>query len=64
MVSEIIKESLKQSIGLNVLFFTSNGFRFEGKILACDDTYLKYLDSKRESVRFVKLADISEAELK
>lgn len=64
MVSELVKESIKQSVGLQILFFLSNGFRFEGKVLGADDEYLKYYDSKKGCIRFVKLNDISEAELK
>jgi len=63
-ISELVKESLKQSIGMNILFYLPNGFRFEGKVLGCDDVYLKYFDIKKNCVRLQKLEEIQEAELK
>lgn len=64
VISEMVRETLKESIGKHILYFKSNGFRFEGKILGCDDIYLKYYDSKKDCIRFEKLEDIQEAELK
>ena len=60
----LIIDSLKVSIGLNIIFFTNSGLRFEGKILACSDEYLKYFDLHRQTERFVKLSELREAELK
>ena len=64
VISELVRETLKESIGKHILFFISNGYRFEGKILGCDDIYLKYYNSKKDCIRFQKLEDIMEAELK
>ena len=64
VISELVRESIKQSIGINIIFFLNNGFRFEGKVLECDDTYLKYFDSKKNCIRLQKLEEIQEAELK
>ena len=64
MVSKLIKESLKVSYGKVVLVFLENGFRFEGKILGCDDDFLKIRDFKRGSEKFIRLSKIVEAELK
>jgi len=64
MVSELIRESLKISIGKNVLVFLSNGFRFEGKVLACDDEFLQIFDLKRNAEKFIRLTEIQECELK
>lgn len=64
MVSELIKESLSTSIGKVVLVFLKNGFRFEGKVLGCDEEFLKIYDFKRRSEKFIKINDISEAEVK
>lgn len=62
-ISELVIESIKESIGLSILFFVDNGFRYEGKVLACDGEYLKYFDIKKNSVRFIKLNQITEATL-
>ncbi len=63
-ISELVKISLKESVGLHILFFIMNGYRFEGKVLACDDVYLKYFDSKKNCIRLQKLEEIQEVELK
>lgn len=63
-ISELVRESIKQSIGLKILFFLENGYRFEGKVLACDEVYLKYFDTKKNCIRLQKLEEIQEAELK
>lgn len=64
MVSEIIKESLKISIGKKVLIFLENGFRFEGTILDCDEEFLKIKDFRSQSEKLVQLTRIAEAEIK
>lgn len=63
MVSELIKESLKLSTGKVVLVFLNNGFRFEGKILGCDEDFLKIRDFKRDSEKFIRLSEVVEAEV-
>jgi hypothetical protein len=62
--SDLVKDSLKQSVGSQILFFLNNGYRFEGKILACDDFYLKYFDSKKNCIRLQKIEEIREVEIK
>ena len=64
VISELFKESIKQSTGLHILFFLDNGYRFEGKVLGSDDQYLKYYDAKRGATRFVRFTEIAEAEIK
>jgi len=63
MVSEVIHESLKLSIGQVVGFFDEKNFYFEGKILAVDDEFLKYLDRK-QGVKIISLDKIKEVSLK
>lgn len=63
MVVGLIVESLKQSVGLKIVFWNNQGLRFEGKILACDDSYLKFYDTHSSKERFIKLEEMKEAEL-
>lgn len=63
-VSELIISSLKVSIGMNIRFWTLNNFYYEGKLLGCDGTYIKFMDTKRCCIRITDLAEIKEIELK
>jgi hypothetical protein len=64
MVSELIRESLKISLNKTILLFLNNGFRFEGKILGVDTEFIQIYDIKKSSIKFIRLNDISECELK
>ena len=64
MVSELLVKRLKGSIGLEFILFLSNGFRFEGKIISCDDEFLEFYDIKKFRNKLVKLSEILECELK
>ena len=57
----MIVSRLKNSIGKTVeVYQESNGFRYEGKILACDDEYLVILDFKKNFEKYGKVTDLRE----
>lgn len=62
MVSDMIISNLKGSIGCTAeVFMRSNGFRYEGKIIGCDDEFLIILDFKKNYNKYIELADLKEA---
>lgn len=63
VVSELIIESLKENIGRRIGFFLENGFYFEGIILDCDGTILKYNDRK-VGVKLIEVSRIREVSMK
>lgn len=63
MVSDLVIESIKLSIGQTIIFYTDLGYRYEGIVLGCDGEFLKYQDRKT-GVRLIKISQIREAELK
>jgi hypothetical protein len=64
MVDSMIVESIKISLGQIIIFWDNDDRRYEGKILGCSDDYLKFLDSHKNSIRFIKISQIKEAELR
>ena len=62
MVSEMLVNELKENVGNMILFFVET-YRFEGKILDVDDSYLKYFDTRKDKIRYVKIAGIGEWEV-
>ncbi len=58
----MIVECLKNSIGKIIVFYIGER-RFEGKILDCDDAYLKYYDTHKDREAYKKLTEISEWEV-
>lgn len=64
MVDELIVESLKLSIGKQIVFWNLIGYRFEGRILAVSNSILKYFDVHKNQERLFSLSDIKECELK
>lgn len=63
MVDEMIAESMRLSIGEVIVFWDNADRRFEGKVLAVSDEYLKFFDCFKMKERFVRLSEIKEAEL-
>jgi len=63
MVDELVLESIKISIGKIIVFWTELGYRYEGRIIAVSNEYLKYFDTHKQQERFIKLVEIKEAEL-
>ncbi len=63
MVSEVIISRLKINIGKKGEFFQiSTGWRYEGKILDCDDEWLIILDIKGKE-KCIKLVDLNEVNI-
>ena len=62
MVSEILITKLKSSVGLSGIIFLENGFRFESKILNCDDEFVEIYDIKKSSNKFIRLSQIAEVD--
>lgn len=63
MVSELIIDSLKESIGLRVGLYNLHDFYFEGIILGCDGEFLKFNDRK-QGIKIMPLSEIKEVSLK
>ena len=63
MVSELLVNRLKKSIGSKVILFTSNNFRFEGKILGIDDEFIEIYDLKKFRNKLIKLSEITEGDI-
>ena len=62
MVSELLINEVKNSIGKGVIFFIKD-FRFEGKIIDVDDEFLKYYDNRKFKPCLKKFCEISELEV-
>lgn len=56
-MSDLLAHRLKNSEGRRIRLFLINGFKFEGKIVDCDDTYL-VIDEPNRGERMVRISDI------
>ncbi len=63
MVSMLLANKLKSSIGLRIILFTSNNFRFEGKVLGIDDEFIEIYDLKKFRNKLIKLSEITEGDI-
>ncbi len=63
MMSDIIKERLKKSVGKKVLVFLNNGFRYEGKLTNFDDRYFEILDIKSNAYKLIQYSEIKDIEV-
>lgn len=63
MVSELLTTKLKNAIGSRIILFTSNNFRFEGKILGIDDEFIEIFDLKKFRNKLIKLSEITEGDI-
>lgn len=63
MVADMMIRDIKENVGNNIIFWLQ-GLRFEGKILDCDNIYMKYFDSFKNKERYVKIEDIGSLEVK
>lgn len=59
MLSDLIRETLNDSIGKYISFRKLNDFYFEGTILAVDTNFLKFNDRKN-GVSVISLNEIKE----
>jgi len=62
-MSELLVDKLKNSIGLQAVIFTENGFRFECKILKLDNIFLEIYDTKKSMTKLIKITEINEVNL-
>ena len=58
----MLSVELIENVGNTVVFWISR-LRFEGKILAVDDNFLKYYDTHKNRERFVKISEIENMEI-
>ena len=56
-------EGLKDCVNKIIIFYVCK-LRFEGKVLDVDITWLKYYDSHKFKIRYVRLSEIEEWEVK
>jgi len=62
-MSELLIDKLKNSIGKEGVIFLENNFRFECKIILCDDNFLEIYDTKKHFTKLIKISDIREVDL-
>lgn len=62
-MSGVIKQLLKDSIGQIVGFWTLDGYYFQGEVLDCDESFLKYKDRK-SGIKVLSLSLIKEVSIK
>jgi hypothetical protein len=62
VLSDLLIESLKESVGLVVKIYTIKNFYFEGVVISCDGQFLKFNDRK-SGVRIISLNEIREVSL-
>lgn len=60
-MSEILVSRLKKSVGERVIIYTNNGFRFEGKIIGCDDNHVEILETR--GIKIISIKEISDLDL-
>ena len=60
-MNEMIRTTLKDSINKTICFRKLNDFYFEGKILDCNKTHLKY-DDRKDGVCIISLEEIKTLE--
>ncbi len=56
-------KDIKENVGKVIIFWLEN-LRFEGKIIDCDNNYMKYFDSYKNKERYVRIEDIGSLEVK
>ena len=60
-MNDMIRMTLKESVGKIISFRKLNDFFFEGKILDCNDTHLKY-DDRKDGVCIISLDEVKTLE--
>jgi len=63
MISQVMIDRLKKSIGSNAVLFLKNNFRFEGVITNCDDQYVEILQKSNSKYKLIELDRISDADV-
>ena len=62
-MKEIITNRLKESEGKTITFFLHNNFRYTGKCLNSDDSYLEILDYKTDKIMVFEIEQIKMVEV-
>ncbi len=62
-MENLLSVELLGSVGKNIVFWV-NHLRFEGKLLSCDEIFIKYFDSRKLRERFVRISEIENLEVK
>jgi len=63
-MNDLLVERLRNSIGFNAVIYLLNGFRFECKILSCDDTFLEFYDTKKNFTKVIRVTEVREVDVK
>lgn len=59
-ISEIFDKRLKDNIGKNIKIYLKNDFRFEGKLLGCDEKFIDIFDIQKNHSILVNIDEIKE----
>jgi sRNA-binding regulator protein Hfq len=62
MVSQVIKDRIKNSIGKEAKIFLDNGYSYYGIITNCDDIYVELVSTGK--IKIVNLNDIHDATIR
>ena len=60
-MSELLIDRLKKSVGWTCKVFLKNGFRYEGKILGADETYLEILEPR--GIKIILVEEIKDCDI-
>ena len=64
MVSEVVKNRLKNSVGKYAeIFLIETNFVYRGKISGCDDDYVEIIQNHNSKFKLIKLSSIKDAEV-
>jgi len=62
MGSEILKKDLLNSVGKIITLFLDNGFRYECRVITCDDSFVKIFDEVKSREKLINLNQIAEVD--
>jgi len=62
-MSDILIDKLKNFVGLEGIVYLLNGFRFECKIISCDDEFIEIYDTKKHFTKLIRITNIREVDL-
>ena len=59
-MSEIIKKLVEENKSKVITLWLKNNFKFTGKLINSDETFIEILDHKTNSIRLINIDQISE----
>lgn len=59
-----MSDNLVKYKGKNVIIYTKNNFRIEGKIKECDEKFVEIFDNIKNRFKIVNVDNISEVEVR